>query len=259
MQKGSVGALRGITPRLAGAGWAAAFSGFVTCIVYNILLGVSLHYMFNTGSLPWDKKNYERPLSCDSAMTNQVPSTELYLYMNVTAVLGDKDCQRFEYGVDPNKFAGSLYGMVLIAWILCFLFVCRGVKSIQAGAALTATIPFVLVFVLMALYLKINNDLEGSGLGFYFGTERFPYPELPDGTKVFQDPSLERDSLVQDAILQVFFSVGVCYGIMFAYGSYNNTKKPVIMDAIVIALLDFIFAILAGFITFSALGAMEKL
>ena len=33
MQKGSVGALRGINPRLAGVGWAASFAGFVTCII----------------------------------------------------------------------------------------------------------------------------------------------------------------------------------------------------------------------------------
>ena len=46
---------------------------------------------------------------------------------------------------------------------------------------------------------------------------------------------------------------------MFAYGSYNPTKKPVIMDAVIVAMLDFVFSILAGFITFSAIGALQKL
>ena len=57
----------------------------------------------------------------------------------------------------------------------------------------------------------------------------------------------------------MFFSLGVCYGTMYAYGSYNPTKKPVILDAFVIAFLDLIFAFLAGFIVFGAIGAAQKL
>jgi hypothetical protein len=49
MQRGSAGALRGITPRLAGAGWAASIAGFFVCMVYNILIGLSLVYMIAGG------------------------------------------------------------------------------------------------------------------------------------------------------------------------------------------------------------------
>jgi SNF family Na+-dependent transporter len=45
---------------------------------------------------------------------------------------------------------------------------------------------------------------------------------------------------------------------MFAYGSYNKTKKPVIMDSVIICLLDFIYALLAGFIVWSAVGYLQK-
>ena len=50
MQKGSAGALRGIVPRLAGVGYVASFSGFVTALIYNILLGISIIYLLNSGS-----------------------------------------------------------------------------------------------------------------------------------------------------------------------------------------------------------------
>lgn len=50
MQKGSAGAMRGIVPRLAGIGYVASFSGFVTALTYNILLGVSLIYLLSSGS-----------------------------------------------------------------------------------------------------------------------------------------------------------------------------------------------------------------
>jgi SNF family Na+-dependent transporter len=259
MQRGSVGALRGITPRLAGAGWAAAFSGFVTCVVYCILLGLSLYYMFSAGSLPWAAEDFERPLACDSSTTNSIPNSELYLYMNVTKVLGEKDCQRFEAGEDSNRFAGGLFVCVAISWVLCFLMVSRGVKTIQYPVSVTALLPFLFLVILIIIFLGINNDQEGLGIAYYFNTEQFAYPPNPDGTIAFQDQSLYRSSLIQDALLQVFFSVGVCYGVMFAYGSYNPTRKPVIADTFIIAFLDFVFAILSGFITFGAIGAAKAL
>jgi SNF family Na+-dependent transporter len=45
MQRGSAGSMRGIVPRLAGIGWVASFSGFVTSLIYNILLGMSIIYL----------------------------------------------------------------------------------------------------------------------------------------------------------------------------------------------------------------------
>jgi solute carrier family 6 amino acid/orphan transporter-like 15/16/17/18/20 len=50
MQRGSAGAMRGIAPRLGGVGWAAAYSGFITCLAYTVLLGVCLVYLFGSGS-----------------------------------------------------------------------------------------------------------------------------------------------------------------------------------------------------------------
>jgi SNF family Na+-dependent transporter len=46
---------------------------------------------------------------------------------------------------------------------------------------------------------------------------------------------------------------------MFAYSSYNPTKKPVILDTILICFLDYFFAIAAGFICFGAIGAAKIL
>ena len=41
---------------------------------------------------------------------------------------------------------------------------------------------------------------------------------------------------------------------MYVYGSYNKLRKPVIQDAIIISLTDFVFSILAGFIAWGAIG-----
>jgi SNF family Na+-dependent transporter len=72
------------------------------------------------------------------------------------------------------------------------------------------------------------------------------------------DPSTEMGSIFQDAYSQVFFSLGCCVGIWYSYGSYNKIKKPVIMDACIIAAMDFLFAFLAGFITWGVIGWLYK-
>jgi len=45
--------MRGISPRLGGVGWAASFAGFISCIIYNILLGVAFTYLTVAGDEPW--------------------------------------------------------------------------------------------------------------------------------------------------------------------------------------------------------------
>ena len=257
MQRGSAGSLRGITPRLAGAGWAASFSGFVTAIVYNILLGLVLVYMFANGSHPWTKENYTRPDACNQAITRKIPETELYLYMNVTSLLSENTCQRFVYGESVGRFAGGLFGAVVFCWIVVFFCIVKGTKSISYVVPVTVTLPFIFLLILMAKYMGMNSEAEGKGISYYFGTEDFYMPPDPvTGEQVKHQPALNRDSLVQDAILQVFFSVGVCYGIMYSYGSYNHIKKPVIMDAFIISFLDFLFSFLAGFIIWGGIGAL---
>lgn len=85
MQRGSAGAMRGITPRLVGVGWVASFAGFIIALVYNTLLGLSLYYLMVGGSEPW--KDYQRPISCDTASLASVPNAEIYLYEHVTMLL----------------------------------------------------------------------------------------------------------------------------------------------------------------------------
>jgi len=41
---------------------------------------------------------------------------------------------------------------------------------------------------------------------------------------------------------------------MFAYGSYNKTRKPVIFDAFLIGIIDFLFSLVAGFGVWGGIG-----
>ena len=53
MQRGSAGSIRGILPKLSGAGWVATFAGMVISIIYTILLGLNLYYLVISQREPW--------------------------------------------------------------------------------------------------------------------------------------------------------------------------------------------------------------
>ena len=114
---------------------------------------------------------------------------------------------------------------------------------------ITTWMPFIFLFILIAKFVAVNKNADGKGIDFMWGKEPFPDPN-----GVPYDTSTNYRTLFTDAYNQVFFSIGVCVGVMYAYGSYNHIKKPVILDAVVICLADFIFAILAGFITWGCIG-----
>lgn len=57
-----------------------------------------------------------------------------------------------------------------------------------------------------------------------------------------------------DAIGQIFFSIGVCMGVMTSYGSYNKIKKPIIMDSFIISISNSVVSFISGFAVWSIVG-----
>jgi len=226
-------------------GWAASFAGFISCVVYNILLGVSMIYLVQSGSQPWKEENLKRPSSCSKS----IPAAEIYLYMNVTKAYDETNCKVFQYDKTDPKFNVELFVAVAVTWVICFLCVVGGPKSIGYVTSVTVILPFILLFVLLGKFVSLNNENGGKGFQYYLGGESIIGK---DGT--LYDPAKNLDDIITDAYNQVFYSVGVCVGVMYAYGSYNKLRKPVIQDAIIISLTDFVFSILAGFIAWGAIG-----
>lgn len=97
--------------------------------------------------------------------------------------------------------------------------------------------------------------VSGQGMEYYLGGAQPPPPGAGSGVAGSQRNS--DATLFQDAYTQVFFSLGVCVGTMFAYGSYNRIKAPVILDSVLICAIDFLFAFIAGFAVWGAIGYLQ--
>jgi SNF family Na+-dependent transporter len=215
--------MRGITPMLAGAGWAATLSSFFVCMVYNVLISLSLVYMVQGGKQPWSEANYVRKDGCNTAALKSTTSAELFFYQDTVKLFNEKSCEPFEYG-EATVYAWGLYIGVLITWILCFASVIKGAKSIQYITAVTVPVKWICLICLIVFFVGLNKSDGGSGIDYYIGNAKFPIGNLDDGTPVYYDAKLARPEIIQDAYLWTLYSVGLGVGIFFSYASYNHVK-----------------------------------
>lgn len=162
----------------------------------------------------------------------------------------------FEYG-EGTKFAWGLYISVFIVWLVCFLCVMFGPNSSQYVVMITVPMKIICLICLIIHFTGLNKKAGGDGIKYYLGGEQFPVGTLADGTIDYYDPKAVRGEVIMDSYVMVLYSVGIGVGIFFSYGSYNHVKQPVIANAVIIAISDFIFSILAGLIAWGAIGFLK--
>lgn len=101
--------------------------------------------------------------------------------------------------------------------------------------------PAPFIFILIMVFKNITLDGADGGIDKYLNGTGAPTP----------------DTVWADAVGQIFFSLGVCMGIMTSYGSYNPIKKPIIMDNMIIALSNSSVSFVAGFAVWAIVGFLE--
>lgn len=122
-------------------------------------------------------------------------TSELYFYLDVVKLFNSQACAEFEYG-DGTVFAWGLYAAVASTWIICFLCIIKGVKSSSYVVMLTCPLPFICLFFLMGYFIKLNKSVNGNGIGYYLGGEKFPTGTTPDGTVVYYEPASKRGDII---------------------------------------------------------------
>nr|XP_019964129.1 PREDICTED: sodium- and chloride-dependent GABA transporter 2-like [Paralichthys olivaceus] len=130
---------------------------------------------------------------------------------------------------------------LLLAWILCYFCVWNGVKSTGKVVYFTATFPYVMLVVLLVRGLTLPGAKDG--ITYYL------YPDLSRLT----DPEVW-----MDAGSQIFYSFGVCTGVLTSLGSYNKYNNNCYKDCVYLCMLNSLTSFVAGFAIFSVLGFMAK-
>lgn len=257
LQSGSMKAFGGISSRFAGVGFASSYAGFIVSTIYVVLLGLCLLFAAKTNAagddLPWAEDNLNRPTSCKTAANYQQGPAQIYFYLNATKVYMEDDCKPFDAtkaGAE-SVFNNDLALWTGITWIIVFLGVVMGPKSIQIMTAITVPVKFIMLFICLGLYTEMAAAWKVNGTDYYFGASQWL---LADGTPYDKRAALNQ--LYKDCYNMVFFSVGTCVGVFAAYGSYRKIRQPIISYAFAIGFLDFIFSLVASWIIWSGLAVL---
>ncbi|XP_060775549.1 sodium- and chloride-dependent GABA transporter 2-like isoform X5 [Neoarius graeffei] len=130
---------------------------------------------------------------------------------------------------------------LLLSWIICYFCVWKGVKSTGKVVYFTATLPYVMLAVLLVRGLLLPGAVDG--IIFYL---------YPDSTRLM-DPQVWLD-----AGTQIFYSYALCIGCLIAMGSYNKYNNNCYKDSVCLCLLNSGTSFVAGFAIFSVLGFMAN-
>ncbi|GMH36994.1 hypothetical protein BSKO_04867 [Bryopsis sp. KO-2023] len=217
MQRGDVEAFGKIHRRARGVGVTSIIGGFLVATYYVAIISWSLVYFIGSfeSPLPWDGKEEE-------------------FFFDDVLHMADKE------QVDAAKsevIAGWVYGGLVFIWVTLYLVLAAGVKGVGALVKFTVPIPILLIVVM----LIHNSTLEGAG----------------DGVKAYVgewDTSGLKGGVWPAAVGQIFFSIGIAFGIMTAYGSYNPESSDIVMDNCIIALSNSAISFVAGFAVYTILG-----
>eukprot|EP01083_Nonionella_stella_P087142 242294_1 len=134
--------------------------------------------------------------------------------------------------------SGKLFLATCLCWIVTFICVHRGVKTASTAVKITMPLPFLLLLILLIKGLTLEG--ASDGIKKYF--------DFSDWTE------LESVGIWNAAIGQCFFSLGVCMGVMTAYGSYNPIDQDIATDEKVISFADLAASLMSGFVVYSVLG-----
>ncbi|XP_055020040.1 sodium- and chloride-dependent transporter XTRP3 isoform X1 [Boleophthalmus pectinirostris] len=243
MRQGSIGAWTNISPYLGGVGLASVVTSLYVCLYYNIINGWSFWYLFHSfqAVLPWSTC----PLSA-----NRTEPLEECRVATPTQYFFYRETLNISPSIETN--GGLHMGQalcLLLAWVMTYLFIIHGVKSTGKVVYFTATFPY----VVLTIYLIRGLTLHGAfnGVTFMF---------TPKGSSKMSDLlAIQMEQLADpmtwiNAATQILFSLGLGFGSLIAFSSYNQYNNNFERQAVIVSLVNSGTSIFASIVTFAIYG-----
>ncbi|KAK6622240.1 hypothetical protein RUM44_002047, partial [Polyplax serrata] len=229
MRLGALGVWNTVHPWLGGIGIASCVVTFFVALYYNVIITWCFYYLFNSfqSPLPWS----ECPTVNNTVVYEcEVSSETAYFWYRTTL------------DVAPNieDDGGLKWWIVLcliLSWVTVFFIVMKGIQSSGKVVYFTSMFPY----IVLTIFFIRGITLKGSGAGLM-------HMYTPKVEKL-ADPTVW-----MDAATQVFYSFGLAFGSLIAFGSYNTPKNNCVRDVILVSLCNAATAIYASVVVFAILG-----
>ncbi|OWR51867.1 proline transporter [Danaus plexippus plexippus] len=233
-----------INPLLKGAGYAAVILNVIAVIYFASIMAYPILYIYHSfGSpLPWQTcSNSWNTENCTEITVNSS------LFMNGTITTPEDEffhIRLLHMSSGLSQIGGIVWPVFwcnVISWILVYLCICNGVKSVGKIVYFTVLFPYV---VLTALFVR-GITLPGSWQGIL-------YFVLPDWKQLLNP------KVWADAATQIFYSLGPGWGGLVSMASFNKFHYNNLRSSIIIPLVNSGTSIWAGFVVFSVLGFVAE-
>ncbi|XP_036373760.1 sodium-dependent neutral amino acid transporter B(0)AT2-like [Megalops cyprinoides] len=233
IRRGSIGVWNYISPRLGGIGFTSCMVCFFASLYYNVIIGWSLFYFSQSFQqpLPW----HECPLVKNSTATFVEPecekssATTFYWYRMALDISGAI--------TESGGLNWRMTVCLLAAWTMVCLTMIRGIKSSGKVMYFSSLFPYVVLICFLAQSLLLTGSVDGIRYMFT------PKLEMMLEAKVWRE-----------AATQVFFALGLGFGGVIAFSSYNKRDNNCHFDAVLVSFINFFTSVLATLVVFAVLG-----
>merc|ERR1712032_222852 len=246
-RRGPIGALGKLCPILKGAGLSTVVMSFLLTTYYNVIMSWALFYLVSSfsPSLPWEGCDHSwNTEMCRSIIgDNDTMKDNTSLTDNThssTQEFYDKRVLQMTGGIeDMGSFSWELFGALLVAWIMVYFAIWKSVKVTGKVVYVTATVPFILLVIFTIRACTLPGADEGLRIFF-----------TPDWSGMLQP------KVWVYAAAQVFNSVGIAFGSLIAFASYQDFNGPILRNTLIVIVIDAITCILCGVCVFATLGSL---
>uniref|UniRef100_A0A8C5GVX1 Transporter n=1 Tax=Gouania willdenowi TaxID=441366 RepID=A0A8C5GVX1_GOUWI len=234
IRQGSIGVWRHISPRLSGIGYSrCCFVCFFVALYYNVILAWSLFYLGNSFQypLPWEQCPEQGNTTVKECALSS--NTSYFWYRKALDITDSID--------EMGSFNTYIVLCLLAAWTIVCLGMFKGIKTSVKVMYFSSIFPYVVLFCFLIRGFLLDGALEGVTFMFY--------PKL----EIWGDVQVWRQ-----AATQVFFALGLGFGSIIAYSSYNPKNNNCHRDAFTVSTINFLTSVLATLVVFAVLGFKAK-
>ncbi|XP_014254300.1 sodium- and chloride-dependent GABA transporter ine isoform X2 [Cimex lectularius] len=242
-KRGPIGAFSKMCPIFKGAGLSSVVVAFFMSTYYNVIIAYALFYFFTAfrSDAPWSECSnmwnselcWYPGLKIPRPNNSRTPSEDFYI----------KKVLQMSSGIEnPGSVRWELAACLICAWILVYFALWKSVRSSGRVLYFTATLPFVLVLA----FLGRSLTLDGAQLGLEYLFN--PKLELLADAKVWVY-----------AAAQNFNSIGIAFGSVISFASYNRSNNRILVDTITVSTINAVTSLIVGVFVFATIGniAME--
>lgn len=235
LRQGSLGVWNLISPWWGGLGVASTVVSYLVGLYYNVIIAWCFYYLFNS---------FKSPLPFGVCPNETLPGANVSQVVRECDISSETAYFWYRQTIDASATIDETGGVkwwmaccLFLSWLLVWLCIMKGIQSSGKVVYFTALFPYCILIIFFGRAVTLKGASEGLKHMF-----------TPDMTKLLNPV------VWMDAACQVFYSLGLAFGSLIAFASYNPMKNNCKRDAIFMCIITVFTATFATIDIFAVLG-----